>query len=250
MAIATLLISSAILKATGTVGMKGMVAAISIGSVICIIAAIAGDTSQDLKTGYIVGATPYKQQAGELIGVAVSAITVGGVLYLLNAAWGYGSTELPAPQATLMKMVVEGVMDGNIPWGLIFIGVFIAISVEIIGIPVLPFAIGLYLPIHLSMPIMVGGLLRLWYEKRKFKDEKRRKEVISDGVLYASGMIAGEGLIGILLAVLVAIGVGERIKLTNYGISLGNIGGCVFFAVLVGIMIFITLRNKNKQNNA
>ena len=110
MAIATLLISSAILKATGTVGMKGMVAAISIGSVICIIAAIAGDTSQDLKTGYIVGATPYKQQAGELIGVAVSAITVGGVLYLLNAAWGYGSTELPAPQATLMKMVVEGVM--------------------------------------------------------------------------------------------------------------------------------------------
>lgn len=249
MAIATLLISTIILKATGNTGISGMTTAICIGTVICIVAAMAGDTSQDLKTGYIVGATPVKQQVGELIGAIFSGLTIGGVLYLLNTAWEYGGSELPAPQATLMKMVVEGVMDGNIPWGLIFLGVFIAISVEIIGIPVLPFAIGLYLPIHLSMPIMVGGLVRLWYEKRKFKDEKRRKEVISDGVLYASGMIAGEGLIGILLAVLVAIGVGERIKLTNYGISLGNIGGCVFFAVLVGIMIFITLRNKNKQNN-
>lgn len=200
MAIATLLISTIILKATGNTGISGMTTAICIGTVICIVAAMAGDTSQDLKTGYIVGATPVKQQVGELIGAIFSGLTIGGVLYLLNTAWEYGGSELPAPQATLMKMVVEGVMDGNIPWGLIFLGVFIAISVEIIGIPVLPFAIGLYLPIHLSMPIMVGGLVRLWYEKRKFKDEKRRKEVISDGVLYASGMIAGEGLIGILLA--------------------------------------------------
>lgn len=105
MAIATLLISTMILKATGMIGMPGMVAAIAIGSVICIIAAIAGDTSQDLKTGYIVGATPVKQQIGELIGVVASALAIGGVLYLLGKAWDYGSTELPAPQATLMKMV-------------------------------------------------------------------------------------------------------------------------------------------------
>src|SRR5699024_6708946 len=112
-----------------------------VGSVICIIAAIAGDTSQDLKTGYILGATPKKQQIGELVGVVASAIAIGGVLYLLNMAWGYGSTELPAPQATLMKMVVEGVMGGNLPWTLVFIGAFIAIIVEVLGIPVLPFAI-------------------------------------------------------------------------------------------------------------
>ena len=115
MAIATLLIVSALLKASGMIGMPGMIAAISIGSVICIIAAIAGDTSQDLKTGYIVGATPYKQQIGELVGVVAAALAVGGVLYLLNAAWGFGSEELPAPQATLMKMVVEGVMGSSLP---------------------------------------------------------------------------------------------------------------------------------------
>ena len=120
MAIATLLITTMILKATGTIGMPGMVASIAIGSVICIIAAIAGDTSQDLKTGYLVGATPWKQQVGEIIGVAASAIAIGGVLYLLNAAWSYGSSAIPAPQATLMKMVVEGVMGGNLPWVLVF----------------------------------------------------------------------------------------------------------------------------------
>ena len=156
MAIATLIVTTAILKATGSTGASGMVAAISIGTVICIIAAMAGDTSQDLKTGYIVGATPAKQQIGELIGAVVSAIAIGGVMYLLNAAWGFGSEQIPAPQATLMKMVVEGVMGGTLPWVLIFMGVFIAIVVEILGIPVLAFSIGLYLPIHLSAPIMVG----------------------------------------------------------------------------------------------
>lgn len=248
MAIATLLLSTIILKATGNTGTSGMTTAICIGTVICIVAAMAGDTSQDLKAGYIVGATPVRQQIGELVGAVFSGLTIGGVLYLLNMAWEYGGAELPAPQATLMKMVVEGVMDGNIPWGLIFLGIFIAISIEIIGIPVLPFAIGLYLPIHLSTPIMAGGLVRLWYEKRRFKDEKRRKEVINDGVLYVSGMIAGEGLVGIILAVLVAIGVGEKIKLTDYGVSLGNTGGCIAFAVLIGIMIYITLYNKNSRN--
>lgn len=157
MAIATLLLASIVLKSTGNTGIAGMTTAIAIGTVICIIAAMAGDTSQDLKTGYIVGATPVRQQVGELIGAVVSGLAIGGVLYLLHAAWKFGSPELPAPQATLMKMVVEGVMGGNLPWTLIFVGVFIAVMVEILGIPVLPFAIGLYLPIYLSTPIMVGG---------------------------------------------------------------------------------------------
>lgn len=250
MSIATLLISSAILKATGAVGMAGMIAAISIGSIICIIAAIAGDTSQDLKTGYLVGATPYKQQIGELIGVVVSALAVGGVLYLLNAAWGYGSAELPAPQATLMKMVVEGVMGGNLPWALVFAGVAIAIVVEILGIPVLPFAVGLYLPIHLSTPMMVGGLIRLYFEKKKGLSDDERKEKTDKGILYSSGLIAGEGLVGILLAVFAIIPVGagtlgDAINLSG-SINLGNIGGIIFFVLLCATLVLF-MNKKNKK---
>lgn len=247
MAIATLLIATTLLKATGNVGINGMTTAICIGTIICIIAAIAGDTSQDLKTGYIIGSTPYRQQIGELIGVTCSGLTIGAVLYLFNNAWTYGSAQLPAPQATLMKMVVEGVMNGNLPWGLVLIGVFIAIFIEIIGIPVLPFAIGLYLPIHLSTPIMVGGLIRLFFEKRHAKNEKKKEELVSNGILYSSGMIAGEGLVGILLAVFAVFGLDQKINLTNYGIDLGNMGGCVFFAIFVAIMIYYITRNTKKK---
>lgn len=252
MAIATLLITTMILKATGMVGMKGMVAAIAIGSVICIIAAIAGDTSQDLKTGYLVGATPYKQQIGELIGVVAAALAIGGVLYLLGAAWSYGSTELPAPQAMLMKMVVEGVMGGNLPWTLVFAGVGIAIVVEILGIPVLPFAVGLYLPIHLSTPMMVGGLIRLYFEKKKNISDEDRKRKTDNGVLFSSGMIAGEGLVGILLAVCAIIPFKGDTFAAAFNLSekinLGNFGGLAFFAVLVVILIlFINKTDKRKS---
>ena len=191
MSIATLLLTSMILKAAGNSGIEGMTASIAIGSIICIIAAIAGDTSQDLKTGYIIGATPYKQQTGEFIGTVAASIAIGGVLYLLNAAWGYGSAQLPAPQAMLMKMVVEGVMGGNLPWALVFVGVFLAVVAEILAIPVLPFAVGLYLPIHLSTPIMAGGLLRWYFEKKKkVEKEEDRNTMVETGILYSSGMIA------------------------------------------------------------
>lgn len=174
MTISTLLIVAFLMKQTGNGGRSGMIAAIAIGSIICIVAAIAGDTSQDLKTGYLLGATPKRQQIGEFIGVFAAAIAIGAVLYLLNAAWGYGSQELPAPQATLMKMIVEGVMEANLPWTLVFAGAFIAIVVEIIGIPVLPFAVGLYLPLHLSTGIMAGGMMRLYFEKKKGEEKKIR----------------------------------------------------------------------------
>lgn len=254
MAIATLLIATILLKASGNIGMQGMVASIAVGSVICIIAALAGDTSQDLKTGYLLGATPYKQQIGELIGVISSAVAIGGVLYLLNAAWGYGSTELPAPQATLMKMVVEGVMGGDLPWTLVFAGVGIAIVVEILRIPVLPFAVGLYLPIHLSTPMMVGGVIRYFFDKKKkVSSEEERKEKVENGVLYSSGLIAGEGLVGILLAVFAIIpwkdgSLGDAINLEErFGIDLGNIGGLVFFALLcITLILFINKKKKVK----
>lgn len=255
MSIATLLLTSMILKAAGNSGIEGMTASIAIGSIICIIAAIAGDTSQDLKTGYIIGATPYKQQTGEFIGTVAASIAIGGVLYLLNAAWGYGSAQLPAPQAMLMKMVVEGVMGGNLPWALVFVGVFLAVVAEILAIPVLPFAVGLYLPIHLSTPIMAGGLLRWYFEKKKkVEKEEDRNTMVETGILYSSGMIAGEGLIGILLAVcaILEIGgksIGDRLAGFN-GIFpeavLGNWGGLLFFAVLLVSMVMAIMISARK----
>ena len=200
MTIATLLVASLLLKVTGNDDAQGMIGAISIGSVICMIAAVAGDTSQDLKTGYILGATPKRQQIGELIGITVSALTIGGVLYLLDRAWGFGSEQLAAPQATLMKMIVEGVMGGNLPWTLVIIGAFIAVIVELLHIPVLPFAVGLYLPIHLSVGIMAGAVVRHHMEYKNRESEKK-EGVIENGILYTSGLIAGEGLVGILLAI-------------------------------------------------
>ena len=198
MAIATLLLTTLILKFTGNSGAFGMHSAIAIGSVICIVCAISGDTSQDLKTGFILGSTPKKQQICELIGVFVSALAIGGTLYLLNKAWGFGSGRISAPQATLMKLIVEGVMDGNLPWNLVFIGVFISIIIEFLKVPVLPFAIGVYLPIHLNACIMIGGLIRFITEKSNKSDDEK-KEIINNGILFSSGMIAGEGLMGIFL---------------------------------------------------
>lgn len=238
MAIATLLFSTLLLKATGDVGIHGMQGAIAIGSIICIVACMSGDTSQDLKTGYLLGATPKKQQIGELIGTVAAAIAIGGVLYLLDSAWGFGTEQLAAPQATLMKMIVEGVMNGNLPWGLVFIGVFIAIVIEILGIPVLPVAIGLYLPLDLSVCIMIGGLVRLYVDKRKMTSETERKAVVNKGILFSSGMIAGEGLIGILLAILTVVGISDTINLSQI-IQTGTIGGiCLLLIMIVALLAF------------
>ncbi len=247
MAIATLLIATILLKATGLDGATGMKGAIAIGSIICIVAAIAGDTSQDLKTGFIVGATPKKQQWGELIGVLTSSLAIGGVLYLLNEAWGYGSTELPAAQATMMRMIVEGVMNADLPWGLIGAGAAIAIVVEILRIPVLPFAVGMYLPLSLNAGIMAGGLVRLVVEKKRGLSEEKKKAAIDRGILYTSGMIAGEGLIGILLAVFAVVEL-DLTKLLG-GFSLGQIGAIlIFLVVVIGSLFKVTLFSKENKN--
>jgi putative OPT family oligopeptide transporter len=226
-----------------------MLTAIMIGTVICIVAAMAGDMSQDLKTGYIVGATPYKQQIGEIIGSIAAGLSIAGVLYLLNSAWGFGGQELPAPQATLMKMVIEGVMDANLPWGLVFAGAFFALVIEILRLPAMPVAIGLYLPIHLTSALMVGGLVRLLLDKKKFKNEEDRDKVINSGIIYSSGMIAGEGLVGILLAALAIIPVGsstlgEVIDISG-SFSIGQIGGLVAFALLLLSILKFSLWNKH-----
>lgn len=250
MAIATLLIATLILKVTGANGVAGMCSAIAIGSIICIVSAIAGDTSQDLKTGYILGATPKKQQIGELIGVIASALAIGGTLYLLDSAWGFGSDELGAPQATLMKLIVEGVMGGDLPWGLVFIGVFIAVVVEVIGIPVLPFAIGVYLPVQLNACIMVGGLIRLVLDKLKYRNDEEKEDVVNDGVLFCSGMIAGEGLVGILLALLAVFGIDSALNLSaKLGIPqvVSDLGGLGLFAVIILTVLKFTIWKKRDK---
>ena len=247
MAIATLLISTLILKFTGMTGIKGMCSAIAIGSVICIVSAIAGDTSQDLKTGFLLGATPKKQQIGECFGVVASALAIGGTLYLLNSAWGFGSDELAAPQATLMKLITEGVMGGDLPWPLVFTGVFIAVVVELIGIPVLPFAIGVYLPVQLNACIMVGGIVRLFFDKMK-KEKAEKERIVNDGILFCSGMIAGEGLVGIALAILAVFGVGELIDLSKYiPTTASNIGGLVLFAIIILTLMKFTVWKKRAK---
>jgi len=244
MAIATLLIATMSIKASGKTGIDGMTAAIAIGSVICIVAAIAGDTSQDLKTGYLLGATPKKQQMGEIIGVIVSGLAIGGVLYLLNAAWGYGGAEVPAPQATLMKMIVEGIMGGNLPWNLVFIGVFLAIALEILRVPVMPFAIGLYLPIYLNASIMIGGVVRMFMDHRKNVDEETKTKQTTDGTLYCAGMIAGEGLVGILLAIFAVFGINVSI---GESVNFGNIGGVVLMVIMILCLLKFSLWKKSKE---
>lgn len=251
MAIATLLIATLILKLTGESGAAGMRSAIAIGSIICIVAAISGDTSQDLKTGYLLGATPKKQQIGELLGVVAAALAIGGTLYLLDCAWGFGSEELAAPQATLMKMIIEGVMNGNLPWALVFTGVFIAIVAEIIGIPVLPFAIGIYLPVQLNACIMVGGIIRLIFDKMK-REEAEKKRIVNDGILFCSGMIAGEGLIGIVLALLAVFGLDSLIDvsgLLNLPEPVASIASLVVFGLLILCLLKFSVWKKKKSKD-
>ncbi len=253
MAIATLLIATLILKFTGASGAAGMTAAIAIGSIICIVAAISGDTSQDLKTGYLLGATPKKQQIGEIIGVVAAAFAIGGTLYLLDSAWGFGSQELAAPQATLMKMIIEGVMNAELPWNLVFVGVFIAILVEVIGIPVLPFAIGVYLPVQLNACIMVGGIVRLIFDKMK-REEKEKTAIVNDGILFCSRMIAGEGLVGIVLALLAVFGIDKLVDISGLLSGLPgwaqNISSLVVFALVILSLLMFSVWKKRKKVEA
>lgn len=250
MTIATVLVATVILKATGMIGPKGMISAIAIASIVCIVTAIAGDTSQDLKTGYLLGATPVKQQIGEIFGVLASALAIGGTLYLLDAAWGFGSAGLEAPQASMMKMIIEGVMDGNLPWALILSGMCIAVVVELLKIPVLPFAIGVYLPIQLNACIMVGGIIRLFFDR--MKDGERKETAINRGILFSSGMIAGEGLVGIALALLVVLGINTKIDLAsllNISPAVANIGGLVLFGLIILTFLKFSLWAKKDKED-
>ena len=203
MTIAALLGTSVVFTLMGNTGPDGKFAAIVVGAIICVGISCAADISQDLKTGFLVGATPRKQQISEVFGTITSALIIGLVVMILHNSFTIGSKALPAPQATMMKMVVEGVMDKTLPWNLVLVGVFISITVELFGFSSLPFAVGLYLPFSLSTPIMLGGLVRWWIEsKNKGRVLKEKRE---NGVLYGSGLIAGEATLGVFLALYISM---------------------------------------------
>ncbi len=245
MTITTLLLTSLVFSLLGWTSDAHMVIALSVGAVVCISIAIAGDTSQDLKTGFLLGATPWKQQIGEFLGVLTSAIFVGWVILRLHKGVGIGSEELPAPQATLMSLVVKGVITGDLPWKFVIIGIFLAAIVELLGIRSLPFAVGVYLPLYLTTPIMAGGLIRYITEKRS-KDSvlKTRRE---NGVLFSSGLIGGSALVGVGLA-LVASYSSKFVATLEIGHmwmgSFSNIASLIIFAGLC-LLLFSYIHKKD-----
>jgi putative OPT family oligopeptide transporter len=232
MTIAALLATAGVFLVMGWTDMAGKAAALTVGCVVAIAASIAGDTSQDLKTGYLLGATPRSQQIGELIGVLTSATFVCLSVILLAKTFGFGSAELPAPQATLMKLVIDGVLDQNLPWVLVGMGVAIAIVAELFKIPSLPFAVGVYLPVSTMTPIFLGGMLKLWLE-RKSANEDEAIERRDKGVLLGSGFVGGEGLLGVAIA-----GAAFILGARPAGIGVEWLGP-PWLANLVGFLVFM-----------
>jgi len=238
MTIATLILTCLIFVALGWTGDYYSPIALCVGAVVCIAAANAGATSQDLKTGYLVGATPIYQQIGLLIGVIASAFVIGETTLYLHKVFGIGSQAIAAPQATLMATIIKGLLSHNLPWGLVLVGVFISVTLELCGIHSLSFAVGSYLPIATTAPIFVGGLVR-WYVERQTGVAEESE--VGAGTLFSSGLIAGGSLCGILYAILVGTGtvgpfqaVGNVIPALHSPGALGVVGGAaLFFALAV-----------------
>jgi putative OPT family oligopeptide transporter len=215
MTIAALLGTSFTFYLMGWTDLAGKATALMVGTSVCIAASIAGDTSQDLKTGFLLGATPRRQQLGEILGVMTSTFFVCWTVSVLDASLGLGSKELPAPQATLMKLVISGVIEQNLPWTLILIGVGITAVAAWFRLPLLAFAVGVYLPLSTMAPVFIGGMLR--YLLTRKRDEATSRSRRENGVLFASGLVGGEGLMGVLVAFYVLIQGGKKLS----GFSLG-----------------------------
>jgi putative OPT family oligopeptide transporter len=244
MTIAALLGTAGVFLLMGWTDLGGKAAALTVGCVVAIAASIAGDMSQDLKTGYLLGATPRQQQVGELLGVLTSATFVCLAVLLLAETFGFGGQELPAPQATLMKLVIEGVLDQQLPWGFVAIGIGIALACELLRIPSLPFAVGVYLPVSTMTPLFIGGLLRGWFERRA-RSESEAAGFRERGVLLGSGFVGGEGLLGVGIAAVAFVqsrkpeGIGIE-WLGPHGLATGV--GLVAFGLLIAVFVRLVRR--------
>ncbi len=244
MAIVTILGTGLVFKLLGWTDMTGKVTALTIGTVVCIAASIAGDISQDLKTGYIIGATPRKQQISEIIGAAGSAFFVCLAVYYLGKAYGFGSDALPAPQATLMKTVLDGVLGGDLRWDLVGIGAVFAIVITFFRIPPLAFAVGMYLPLYTMTPVFIGGLIRHFVENRyKIAGDEKGKD---QGILLGSGFIAGEGLMGVVIAVFaVVMSKAPKFFEINYPADwMGQVVSAIAFAALGWYLFSVAAKSR------
>jgi len=246
MTIATLIVTCLLFVALGWTGDAYAPIALCVGAVVCIAAANAGGTSQDLKTGYLVGATPMYQQIGLIIGVITSAAVIGLTTIYLHRVFGIGTPAIPAPQATLMATIIKGLLSRNLPWGLVLVGVFISVTLELCGVRSLSFAVGSYLPIATTAPIFAGGLVRALVEHAT---GVREESEIGAGTLFSSGLIAGGSLCGILFAVLVGTGhidgpqsIGNAVAFLHEGTS-GYIAGALLFAAL-GVVLYRAAQKK------
>jgi putative OPT family oligopeptide transporter len=240
MTIATLILTCVLFVGLGWTGDAYAPIALCVGAIVCIAAANAGGTSQDLKTGYLVGATPIYQQIGLVIGVITSAAVIGSTTIYLHQVFGIGTAAIPAPQATLMATIIKGLLSQNLPWGLVLVGVFISVTLELCGIRSLSFAVGSYLPIATTAPIMVGGLVRAWVEK---KTGAPQESEVGAGTLFSSGLIAGGSIAGILVAVLVGTGymaplqkVGDILPWLHADDVTGKVAGALLFLALAVIV--------------
>jgi putative OPT family oligopeptide transporter len=236
MTIATLILTCLLFVFLGWTGDAYGPVAICVGAVVCIAAANAGNTSQDLKTGYIVGATPVYQQFALIIGVLASASVIGWTTLYLHRVFTIGSPDIAAPQATLMATIIKGLLSQNLPWGLVLVGIFISVTLELCGIHSLSFAVGSYLPIATTAPIYVGGLVRWWVERQTGTHEESE---LSSGTLFSSGLIAGGSICGILYAALFGNNVlgpfqyvGNVIPWFHGNTTISQVGsGLLFFAL-------------------
>jgi len=201
----TLLAVASVFAAAGWTGDGARAAVLTVGTIVAVAASKAGDISQDLKTGYLVGATPARQQFGQLIGAACACWVVAGTVLLLGNTFGFGGDELSAPQATLMKTIIDGVLAGQLPWDLVLSGAGLSIGALLCGLSPLAFAIGVYLPLSTMAPIFLGGCMRAWRDRAQGASAAHSGS--DPGILAASGLVAGEGLAGVLVAGLVAGGV-------------------------------------------
>jgi putative OPT family oligopeptide transporter len=257
MTIATLMATCLIFVGMGWTADSYQPIALVVGSIVCIASANAGATSQDLKTGYLVGATPKYQQYGLMIGVLASVVAIGFTTLLLHKSIGIGSKDLPAPQANLMATIIQGMLSQSLPWSLVLIGMACAAVVELCGVSSLAFAVGAYLPLSTTTPIYIGGLIKGFIE-RKSKSAEAESE-IGSGALFSSGLIAGGAITGILVAVFIGTTItnsdGKATNLMSYvntglGESLGAYGdllGLAMFTVLCLILYWVALQRSGDK---
>jgi putative OPT family oligopeptide transporter len=252
MTIATLMATCLIFVSIGWGGEAYQSVALCVGAIVCIAAANAGATSQDLKTGYIVGATPIRQQTGLIIGVLVSVAAIGGTLLLLHgSAYGpIGSVKLSAPQATLMSTIIKGMLSRELPWGLVIIGIFISTVLELCGVKSLSFAVGAYLPLSTTSTIYAGGLVKALVDKLSSK--RGEESELSSGMLYSTGLVAGGSLGGIAIAVFAGVKEGYLARLFNLGVKwrleerLGS--GADLIALAAFILLALLLYRAGRQS--